>query len=225
MLSKYSCFVLYFILFIFIGSGCNNQEDSVSDSKKSGKMLEHINDQLPLNEFVSWVADTKNELSKSKEITDIDYRICYLPAESMAYMELKNENFSQEQFKQSCKYYTDMSYFNFRIELKQGSGELLKYHLNSPQQYNDRINYMAFGMQKDVFLIQGKDTLYSGLYHFERIFEVAPYATVMLAFDNKKFKREKEFTIVFNDRLFNKGYIKYNYKSNQLIDLPKLSGI
>jgi hypothetical protein len=118
-----------------------------------------------------------------------------------------------------------MSYFKFRIGKSEGTGELLKYNLSSAQEYTNRLNYISFEMQKDIFLIQDKDTVYPGLYHYERVFEVAPYATIVLAFDNEKFKPENEFTIVYNDRLFKKGYIKYNYKAGQLIDLPKISGV
>ena len=84
---------------------------------------------------------------------------------------------------------------------------------------------MSFKMQNDIFIVQGNDTLYPGMYHFERIYEIAPFATVMLAFDDKKFKPENEFTVVYNDRLFNKGFIKYNYSPKQLIDLPNIPGV
>jgi len=187
--------------------------------------LEHTNERLPMNEFLAWVANDENELAKTKELNEIQYKMCYLPKQTMAYMELKDEAYTNEQFMQACEHYSEMSYFNFRLALTEGSGELLKYGLGSAAEYNERVNYMAFKMQDDIFLIQGKDTLHPGLFHFERIYEVAPYATVMLAFDDKKFDKENEFTIVYDDQLFHKGYIKYNYRPKQLIDLPNLTGV
>src|SRR5438105_2151917 len=79
----------------------------------------------------------------------------------------------------TCTYYSEMTYFNLKIELTNGQGEILKYNLASPQQYDSRIKYISFGMQNDIFIVQNSDTLRPGLYQFERIFEVAPIATVM----------------------------------------------
>ncbi len=203
------------------------RDSADNDLEKSMQHVSLSNTQkeLPIEQFVKWVGDKENDLSKIKEISEMNYHLSYMPKECLTYMELKNTEFTKEQFDETKKHYEGMTYFNFRIELKGGQGELLKYNLSSPQQYNARINYMAFEMQKDIFLVQGKDTLPPGLFHFERIYEVAPFATVMLAFDNKKFDPNNEFTVVYNDRLFNKGYIKYNYKQKQLIDLPNLSGV
>ncbi len=214
-------YIFYFTL--LLGS-CNNPE-SVSEKVLAAGELNYADKEMPLPEFVTWVADKENELVKTKEIKDIIFNTAYMPGEVMAYMELKNKEYSQSQFKEISEHYSAMSYFNFRIELKEGSGEVLKYNLSSAGQYNERLNYMAFNMQKDIYLVQNSDTLYPGLFHYERIFEVAPYATAMLAFDNEKFKKDEEFTIVYNDRLFNKGLIKFNYRPKQLIDLPNISGV
>jgi hypothetical protein len=205
--------------------GCGNNAKDEEAKKNEHLQLLNTRKTLPMDQYVIWVRNTENDLSKIKEISDINYRLSYMPKEYMTYLELKNEKYTKEQFQKVEKNYSDMSYFNFRIELKEGQGELLKYNLSSAQQYNDRITYMSFEMQKDIILVQNHDTIYPGLFHFERIFEVAPYTTVMFAFDNKKFNPQNEFTVVYNDRLFKKGYIKYNYKPKQLIDLPNTPGV
>jgi hypothetical protein len=181
--------------------------------------------QLELPVFVKWVENEENELVKNKTISEINYQVAFLPCDYLAYTELKNEDYTPQQFEQTKKNYEGMSYFKLRIEVKEHTGELLKYALSSARQYNERISYMAFRMQQDLFLVQGKDTLYPGLYHFERAYDLAPFADVMLAFDNAKFHPENEFTIVYNDRLFNKGYIKYIYRQKQLIDLPIIPNV
>lgn len=204
---------------------CSSCVHDNSPGSRDPHVLQHVNETLPAGEFQAWVANPDNSLLKSKEMSDIEFKICYMPKENLAMNELKGEQYTGAQFREACSHYEAMSYFNFRIGLIKGSGELLKYNLSSAQQYNDRIDYMSFRMQRNIFLVQGKDTLYPGLFHFERIFEVAPYATVMLAFDDKKFDRKEAFTIVYEDNLFHKGYIKYTYGPNQLIDLPTTPGV
>jgi hypothetical protein len=214
--------IVCFLFFSFFAC-----KEDVNDFSRDGKVPEfkNIGYSLPIDDYVAWISNTDNGLNKQKEISDLEFNLSYISPENMTYLELKNEEYNTALFKQKLKDYSVMSYFNFKIKLKSAEGELLKYNLGSVGQYDYRIKHIAFNMQKDIFIVQDSDTLYPGIYHFERIYDIAPYATVMIAFDNSKFKKQNEFTIVYNDRLFNKGLIKYNYKANQLVDLPNLAGI
>lgn len=207
---------------------CHGKEMKEQLSEQTSETIElenYTKEKLSVQEFVTWCADKNNKLSKSKDISDIRFGLSYMPAESMAFLELRTEEYDYPKFQETCNHYSDMTYFNFRIEVIDGIGELLKYKLESPSQYEARVKYMSFEMQKDIYLVQGKDTLLPGLFQFERIFEVAPYSTVMFSFDNKKFNRNNEFTIVYNDKLFEKGFVKFNYKNKQLINVPNISGV
>ena len=211
-------------------SFCHNKKTIQNNSLESETVFnepvkEFVNESITATEFVRWCSDETNQLNKSKEISEVKYHLKYLPKESMAMLDLRTQKYDYNKFQSTCEYYTELTYFNFKIEIPQASGELLKYQLKSPQQYEDRIKYMSFEMQNDIYLVQGGDTLRPGLYQFERIFEVAPFATAMMAFDNKKFNKEKEFTIVFNDKLFDKGLIKFNYKNRQLVNVPNIIGL
>jgi hypothetical protein len=205
---------------------CQEKYASSDSSDKEDEMeiqKDHSAEKLTVGEFVAWCGDENNKLTKIKTISDIRFNLTYLPAETMAYLELRTEDYDLAKFQRATKNYSEMTYFNFKMEVINGTGELLKYKLQSPSQYDGRVKYTAFEMQNDFCLIQGKDTLLPGLYQFERIFEVGPYANMMLAFDNKKFNKNDEFTIVYNDRLFEKGFVKFNYKNKQLINLPNIS--
>ncbi|MFL5763544.1 MAG: hypothetical protein ACJ77K_06335 [Bacteroidia bacterium] len=202
-------------------SGCGRSiQEQRSNIDHTG--LPNRNTQLELPQYAAWVQNEENDLVKNKTINDVNYQVAFLPVEFMAYTELKHQEYTEQQFKETKAHYAGMSYFKLRIEVKDHTGEILKYELSSAQQYNQRLDYMAFRMQNDLCIVQGKDTLYPGLYHFERSYDLAPFADVMLAFDNQKFHPEEEFTIVYNDQLFNKGYLKYIYHQKQLIDLPNI---
>lgn len=206
-------------------TGNSNKNDSGDGSNESAMSKDNTSEKLSVNEFVSWCADKDNRLVKEKAIADLRFKLAYLPPEAMAFIELKNEDYDFNTFQKACEGYSEMTYFNLRIEAPEGTGELLKYKLQSPAQYDARIHYMSFVMQNDLCLVQGNDTLLPGLFHFERIFETAPYASVIFSFDNKKFNKNEEFTIIYNDRLFEKGYVKFNYKNKQLINVPNITGI
>jgi hypothetical protein len=199
------------------GHVSSNAEDKQWEEKDYSKA------EMTPNEFATWCADEENSLTKERIVSEMKYRLSFLPAESMALLELRGEDYDAGKFNKALENYSEMTYFNFRVEVTNGKSELLKYQLTSPGQYEERVKYYSFQIEKDICLVQGSDTIQPGLCQFERIFEVAPYANLMFAFDNKKFDRSREFTIVYNDRIFEKGLIKYNYKSKQLINLPNIT--
>ena len=76
-------------------------------------------------------------------------------------------------------------------------------------------------MQKDISLLDGKDTVPCDLYHFERAYDVSPSATILLGFTaSKKTKNDK--TLIIYDRTFNKGTVKFLFKASELNNKPKL---
>lgn len=199
--------------------------DSWESNGSDWETKEFRKEQMTVSEFTDWFALKQNSLSKVRVISEMKYSLSYLPAEVMAYLELRNEDFDFERFKKVQTGYSEMTYFNLKLEVLDGRGELLKYKLDSPAQYEDRIKYFSFKIEKDIYLIQGNDTIWPGLCQFERIFEVAPHVNVMFAFDNRVFDRNREFTIVYNDKVFEKGTIKYYYQNNQLINLPNITAL
>lgn len=213
-------YTLGIMLSAFVISCASDTEEKNDDPQKS--RMVHVTETVTADEFVTWCSNEDNQLSKTKTISEMMYKVIFLPPESMAYMELKTGSYDLETFRKTSESYKDMSYFNFRLQLDNAGGEILKHNLRSPGHYDERVKYVSFYMERDLYLIQGTDTIYPGLYHFERAYEVVPFLTVMLAFDNKKFDREKEFTLVYNDKLFEKGLIKFNYQNRQLIDVPQV---
>lgn len=198
----------------------NGQEDS-----DEVNTVDFTNEKLTVPEFVQWCSDTDHGLSKVKEISEVKYQLSFLPKEAMALLELKKQSYTQKEFEEACSHYTDLTYFSLKLEIPDAHGEILKYNLSTASQYETRIRYLAFEMENDICIIQNGDSIKPALYHYERIYEVAPFAKTMVAFDNKKFDLSKEFTVVLNDRLFEKGYIKFNYKDGQLLNLPKTTAI
>ena len=142
----------------------------------------------------------------------------------MAFLELQGDAGTKD-LKKTMAHYSDLIYFKLNIVWPDGNKELLKYNLSSPQQYEWRVKYASYDMQKDVVAVQDGNTIYPALYHFERVFEAAPRSTIMFAFDKKQLDKSKEFTVTFNDNLLDKGIINFNYKDDQLINIPNIAGL
>ena len=153
MIKQFSIIAFFATVFITVASCHGKQVQEQLDGQTDDKVQQknHAEEKLSVQEFISWCANKDNKLSKSKEIADIRFDLSYMPTESMAFLELRTEQYEYPKFQEACNHYSDMTYFNFKIEVINGTGELLKYKLESPSQYEARVKYMSFEMQKDVY--------------------------------------------------------------------------
>jgi hypothetical protein len=175
--------------------------------------------------YVAWVQALENGLKNDKTFDDITFSVQYKPLEYIICMEERKIRIADSIVLRKVNELSDMQYFDLKIALNEGSGELLKYQLSSPQQYSERVNYFAFGLQKDIVLVEGNDTLPCALYHFERAYNVTPSSTFLLGFSSGKNKSPESKTLIIYDRIFNKGMIKMAFDRHDLQKIPKLKTI
>ena len=200
-------------------SSCNSDSDDIgTDSLEeiSSKENEEVTFSDP-EKLISYVSTPENGYYKEKEIDEIKFSALLKPIDYIkAFEKIKTgaANIADDD---------DLQYFDLRIEVKDFSMEFLKYNLASTGDYAQRVAYCAYEMQNDIYLIDGNDTLPCVFYHFERTFNVVPFGHFILAFSpskNKEFIRAK--TLVYYDKLFNKGLIKMTFLPHDLIKVPKL---
>jgi len=202
-------------------TGSFSQEGQILNSTNSSLQTKA---ELAPVEYVNWCQDKENSLKKSKELGDITFSLQYKPAELMACIEEESTEIDTDTLSKKVREFDELEYYDFKIEITSGQGELLKYDIGSAQEYNQRVNYFAFQMQHDLKLLDGSDTLDCKLFHFERAYDVAPYATFLLAFPKGK-GIDGEKTFFYQDKVFNKGIIKFTYQKSDFKNLPKLKTV
>ena len=179
----------------------------------TGEMLEAA-------DYVRWMKDPDNGFRNEKTIDNLRFSVQYKTPEYITCMEQHGRACSDALVRKNTAELSGMQYYDLRIVLNDGGNELLKYNLSSAEQYNERVNYFAFGMQHDIQLIDGHDTLPCLLYHFERAYDVTPSATLVLGFLQKQPEGDK--TLLVDDRTFNKGLLKFRFSAAELNNKPKL---
>lgn len=76
--------------------------------------------------------------------------------------------------------------------------------------YDDSIKYLAFVLNKDIKAVTSRgDTINCLGVHFERNFNIAPFKRVILYFSG--IDENEKIQLIYNDRLFGKGIIKFNF--------------
>jgi hypothetical protein len=185
---------------------------------------ETLKEELFPSEYVSWVRDPNNGLVKDKEMDELKFSVLFKPSEYIICQEERSEKISTALCAKKLDEMSELEYYDLKIELKDGQEEILKHDLSSSSQYGKRVEYCSFQMQKDIVMLNGSDSIQCAMLHFERAFDIAPYATFLLAFPKQKGKDENR-TIILHDKLFGKGILKFQFKGRELNNLPKLKTV
>lgn len=223
---KNSCF---FILLILLYAGCGPKPVSNKDTALEDEHVQEVpisaeikDKKLPVDNYISWVKNPENGLVKIKTIDELQFKVQYKPYEYIICMEERTAQLADSIVKRKLKELEGIQYYDLKILLKSNEGELLKAGLNSTEEYTKRVSYFSFGMQEDIQLVDGNDTLPCVMYHFERAYDVTPVCTVLLGFKQQPVNAGKAKTVLVYDRTFNKGLLKFTFKENRLQTVPKL---
>ncbi|HZK64304.1 MAG TPA: hypothetical protein VFC34_09170 [Puia sp.] len=193
-----------------------------NEASSPGYNEKNISLSLSPSEYVAWVRNIDNGLRKEKTIEDLTFSVQYKPYPYIVCLEEKKNTLADSIVKNRISGLDGMQYFDLKIALNASQGELLKYKAGNSYEYDRRVKYFAFEMQKDIRLLDGTDTLPCALFHFERTYDVAPYSTFLLGFTPGKDARSEEKTLIFYDRTFGKGTVKFTFRNIELTNIPKL---
>lgn len=81
--------------------------------------------------------------------------------------------------------------------------------------YEDAVKYISFGLDKDFYIVTSKkDTIKANGVNFERSFKIAPYQKVLIYFSG--ISPNDKVQLVYNDRLFGKGLLKFKFKDKYI---------
>ncbi len=210
------CLVSY-ILFFSIACSRHLQEKLISESGRSTSSKS-----LDPPVYAKWILDKKNGMHQAIINSNICYELVYMPNEYIVCQETKSNTLNDSLLYSRLSELKGMQYFKLRISLVNEFGDLLKYNLNSPDQYTERIKYASFEMQNDIRLVQNKDTISCKLFHFERLFDAAPYSTFLLGFPLGQENTISDKVIEFNDNLFDQGTQTFTFHKDALTRIPKL---
>lgn len=226
--------IIYFCLFL---CSCNSvveeQESTIVEQLEVIENLENIEPIIFLDMYLApkaysrWVNQVvDNPLIKKKKIENINFELKYVPVSQMINNDLRKEKIHKQEFDSLYVEYSGMEYYELKLSIDNFNEEIIRYNLTEVNQYQERVKYLSFEMQKDIKLTQNNEVVDCDLFHFERTYGTAPHAKILLGFSKEKIQEGiKERTIEINDKLFNKGLLKYNWTSESLENIPKIKVI
>ncbi len=171
---------------------------------------------------VSSVADAKafveaesKKKSYETKIEDVNFTLKHISNEQMALRGLGDMSHrTQASFDSILKGYDGLLFFNLEISIDDFNEELLHYKPQPGDDYEERVAYYAFGMQKDICIVVAeKDTIPCAMYHYERNYGVSPKNNFMLGFNTS---HVKDAVLVYDNPYLPTGPVKFALNEQEL---------
>lgn len=131
-------------------------------------------------EYVNWYktsAENCNELKTNSFI----YELRYISPEATALMEFGPDKDSISKY---APEFNRWSNFNLKIYAAEKEKDILKYGITQDQEYYERLQYLIADFANDAkILLKNKDTISCAFHHYERTYNVTPFANLTLSFN------------------------------------------
>lgn len=159
---------------------------------------------------------------KTKEFGELQLSMEYNSADQMILKQFKNKDqISSKQKKFLKKEMNDYLSFQLKIENLKGNG-ILKNLVSTVPDYQTLIQYLSFDIQNDIFLCTENDTLKCAFTHFERNFDLAPYANVEVGFYRDELRtsicQNDQWSVLYHADHLGLGPLYFNYESDKVCD-------
>ncbi len=191
--------IIIWILIVFSLGSCNKDYANVS-------------------EYISYVRNPINGLQKEKVIGNISLALQYKPIDYMVLNETRGK--IDGRFEKRKKELSGLQHYTLKLALSSHQGDITEYKVSDEKGYQDRLYYLSYGMQEDIKMVQGTDTLKCSLYHFERSFDSSPYRTFVLAFEEHQ--AEGDRILIWDSKEMGLGTLKLGIKEKDIKSIPKL---
>ena len=178
---------------------------------------------LQPSDFVQWVKNEENGLFKEKSVQAINVAAQYKPIEYVIANEMRTNDIQKKDFDKRKEELEGLQYFDIQLSINQPNYDITNYNVFNEQDKDERLKYLSFGLQNDIHLVDGHDTLSCLLYHFERSYDVKPHRTFVVAFENKEeTKKQQDKIVVVDSPIFGTGPIKLKFRREDLGQLPSM---
>jgi len=174
------------------------------------------------SDYISWVEDEDNGLVVKKEIDGMEYNLLYKPHDYILAKEYSANILDKGRIEARRKELGDLQYFTLRIRAG-NNNELMKAGIANEQEYYARLEYFMSGMQSDLYLVEGKDTLPCRMQHYERTYGMSPWNNFVLGFDNPEKNKQEDKLLVYEDKVLGNGKVMLKIKYKAIENVPALT--
>jgi hypothetical protein len=163
---------------------------------------------LNSKQYTAWVENPENKLHLIRKIGDYKFDLQYKPAEYVFLQQIKDQPVAGIDYLKAIEDIGSMQYYTLIIGLDDISEDLINYNIHSEAEKQERLYYLSYLFQNDIYIEGDSSKLPCILFHFERSYDLKPTRTFVLAFENPN-KAESITQLVIDSPIFNTGPVKF----------------
>jgi hypothetical protein len=199
MWKKNKCFGLAVVFAVVLLPGCTNS--------------------LKAPDYILYLTNPAHGMYQELTINKYLFTIQYKPLDWMMLQDFESSTANADELR---KKYESSSYFVLKIK---GFGDADIAGSTADMKNNVSItpvqSYLNFGIQEDIYMVAGPDTLPCMAMHHEPYNAQTDINTFALAFE-KPPCTDCDYSIIYSGNYFNNSLLKFYFRKEQLNQLPKL---
>jgi hypothetical protein len=168
-------------------------------------------------EYVYYVQDEKNGLLVQGNYSGVRYSLQYQPTDYLVFAEERNFNIPTDEFNQQYNRFKGLEHYNFHIYRKDIDSLISK---ASGDVKKNKVNYLDFGIRKDIKLVEGNDTLPCSICESESDGGIYPYYSFVIGFPHKEYQGDRQF--LFDGKIIGTGAVKLLVTRASIQNIPDL---
>lgn len=178
-------------------------------------------ERLDVIDYQRWVK-ANDELTVKKIIDPYTISVFWEPSDYSALKKVHiSRTISEGEFARAKQAVDPYQYGWFKIASTNGETPVLRSGIGGLMAYQERVSYLSFQIQQDIYLKQNGKTYPCVLHHFERSYDLAPYVICSFAFKREDLEYQ-DVTFVFDDQHFGLGPVKLSFDLSVLNRQPNL---
>lgn len=172
-------------------------------------------------ELIAWFKDKSADFKHEKTIGEYTFKLQFVPTDVQILREIEDPiNISESYYTQRKLELKDKIFCYFEIAPTSLDKTLLETETSNPLEYGNRLNYFISHAEKDIYLVQGEDTLNCLNYHFENTYGLKKSNTLSMTFELTKNTKDIEF--VFDEKTLNTGPVIFQQTAFEKLKIPTL---
>jgi hypothetical protein len=179
------------------------------------------NSELGPRDYVAWMESEENSTLKVYRQGDLKLNCQYMTPEYSALKQQNPESINVAEVRETADEISDLVEFKLSFE-REGQNNFMHGIHTTEQEYTTESMYLAFDIRYDLSLVSGGDTIPCAMNHHERTYGNTPYETLLVAFERPSATQLKDMELIFDDRVFGYGRVKFYYSGEELGEIPSL---
>lgn len=178
--------------------------------------------ELVPSDYMEWVHDPTNGLVKKKTIHPLEVEVLFKPLDYIIVNEQRTNTIDPSVYKERQLALKGMQYYTLKLGIEGDQYDVTNYEVRTASEQQARLAYLSFSLQRAIKLVENGDTLNCQLFHFERSYDLTPYRTFVLGFEQKEATKYRDKTLIVEPSFSKTGPIKLTFETSNLVAIPNL---